>query len=507
MREPSAYQQAIFDWIRDGRGDGAVDAVAGSGKTTTLVEATRHLRTSNALFLAFNKHIVNELQNRLGGGVTCRTLNGLGHSAIARKLGRERQVRLEPHKYRDLARQIIESYGHYNAQAQEGAKAVAALIGFAQSSLCELDDEALADLAARYNVEPVKGVSDGTIYAAVRFTLEQGEQMAHLGIISFDDQIWLPAKWKLRPTQAEWVLVDECQDLSAAKLELALAARAPGGRMLFVGDKKQSIYGFAGADADSWDKIVRRTGATVLPLSVCYRCSTTVIARAQSIVPHIEAAPGAQVGEVYHIPEATLTGTVRTGDLVLCRLTAPLIKLCVQLIARRVPARVKGRDLARALNKVAADALGRLPYDELPMALETYFDLKCALLEKRKNSESQIQRLGDQVDGVRACIDAFPDARSLAELAECIDSLFSDGESPVELSTVHRAKGLEADRVFIIAPEKLPLVWKNQQPWEAEQETNLKYVAITRARHSLIFVDTAQAAPAAAKPEKELALL
>jgi superfamily I DNA/RNA helicase len=57
------------------------------------------------------------------------------------------------------------------------------------------------------------------------------------------------------------------------------------------------------------------------------------------------------------------------------------------------------------------------------------------------------------------------------------------------LSTVHKAKGLEADNVFIICPELLPMRMEGQQEWEYQQELNLKYVAVTRAKKRLVWVD------------------
>jgi ATP-dependent exoDNAse (exonuclease V) beta subunit len=57
------------------------------------------------------------------------------------------------------------------------------------------------------------------------------------------------------------------------------------------------------------------------------------------------------------------------------------------------------------------------------------------------------------------------------------------------LSTAHKSKGLEANRVLILLPNKLPLKWQNQLEWQMKQELNLKYVALTRARKELIFID------------------
>ena len=55
------------------------------------------------------------------------------------------------------------------------------------------------------------------------------------------------------------------------------------------------------------------------------------------------------------------------------------------------------------------------------------------------------------------------------------------------LSTIHKAKGLENERVFFLLPDIIPSKYATQ-PWQIEQEMNLKYVATTRAKHTLIKV-------------------
>ena len=79
--------------------------------------------------------------------------------------------------------------------------------------------------------------------------------------------------------------------------------------------------------------------------------------------------------------------------------------------------------------------------------------------------------------------------------------MFSDSRSSVVLSTVHRAKGLEERRVFVLRPDQLPLRWQNQQKWELEQEYNLKYVSTTRAKEALFFVTDER--PIEIKPEDQ----
>ena len=67
-----------------------------------------------------------------------------------------------------------------------------------------------------------------------------------------------------------------------------------------------------------------------------------------------------------------------------------------------------------------------------------------------------------------------------------IDTIFTDDLKGIVLSTIHKAKGLEANRVFIIRPDLLPLP-QCRKGWEFIQEKNLEYVAITRAKKDLIY--------------------
>jgi DNA helicase-2/ATP-dependent DNA helicase PcrA len=65
--------------------------------------------------------------------------------------------------------------------------------------------------------------------------------------------------------------------------------------------------------------------------------------------------------------------------------------------------------------------------------------------------------------------------------------IFSDDQVGVVFSSVHRAKGLEAKRVYILSPELMPHKMATK-PWELEQERNIEYVAITRTLSELVYV-------------------
>lgn len=498
--QPSPYQAAILDFVTSGRGDGIVNAVAGAGKTTTLVQAARLISAKSALFVAFNKHIAETLQTKLAGTtMTAKTVHSIGYGCVAAHLGT--RLRVDDRKYTKIVRDWIDdNCDNWPASDDpptlyEASSQLRDLVAMCRLTLTDPSDrEAIRETADRYGLDYHRLVVPGV--AAV---LRRGERLAReRSEIDYTDMLWLPHVWGLTPPQVDWLMADEIQDFSEAQLQLLLKCRAPGGRGLWVGDPQQAIMGFAYAGTDSYTRIRAATGATELPLSICYRCPTSHLALARTIVPHIEARPDAPAGLVDYVSDGQISKQVKEGDLILCRLTAPLIGLCIRLISQRVPARVRGRDIARALTEIVrqiADMPG-FEWDHFPKYLEERRRQQIAKLAKREGNEAAIESLNDRLDGVLACYEAF-DAIGPSVLCSEIEGLFSDERASVWLSTVHRAKGLENPRVFILKPDKLPLTYPNQTPEQAQQERHLRYVALTRAQESLYFVGERPAPPPA----------
>src|SRR5258708_34477392 len=116
--------------------------------------------------------------------------------------------------------------------------------------------------------------------------------------VEFDDMIWLVIKNNLNVPQFEYVFLDEAQDLSPARIELALRAVKPGGKVVSVGDKFQAVFGFTGADEQAMQTISDRLNAHTLPLTTTYRCGKIIVALAQQYVPEYEAAHMNPEGEI-----------------------------------------------------------------------------------------------------------------------------------------------------------------------------------------------------------------
>ena len=307
---PSSYQAAIFDHIENGRGHAVVEAVAGSGKTTTIVSAAR-LTAGEGLFVAFNKSIASELGTRLEGtSMVAKTVHSVGFAAV-RKFNRG--VKVNASKYRDLLKTFERdvSRGSICGRKVSGAESqaleehgrfpmpvIARLLDLVRLSLvdCEASDafdSSVLALADHHGLDIPAGL-ESIVVESVRRAALVGKNKTNE--VDFTDMIWLPVVHGYATTTYSWVFVDECQDISAAALALVKMCVRRGGRMLFVGDRRQAIYGFAGADAESFANIIESTHATVFPLSVCYRCPSAVLAMAREYCPQVEARPNAPAG-------------------------------------------------------------------------------------------------------------------------------------------------------------------------------------------------------------------
>jgi superfamily I DNA/RNA helicase len=318
-------------------------------------------------------------------------------------------------------------------------------------------------------------------------------EMAH-EIIDFDDQLYMPLYARARIRQYDWLVVDEAQDTNPIRRLLYRAMVKRNGRILFIGDDRQAIYGFTGADNDALEIIRRDFACTVFPLTVSFRCPVSVIAEAQRYVPDIEAAPGAKAGRVRRMRERDFGGeSLRPGlDAVVCRNTKPLVDLFYSLLKRGIPAYVEGKDEAKSLARLAfrwkrIESLAALA-ERLVEFRETE---TTALITKGRGAAAEA--LSDRIDTLIAVIEGMDPAATMADLKDRLETMFIDSEGrripAVALMTAHRSKGREFDRVFIWGANVLMPSRRAESEWEVKQEQNLIYVAITRATDELVWVD------------------
>lgn len=494
----SKYQLNIFNAVENGTSNIAINAVAGSGKTTTIVECCKRLRMNryDIKFLAFNNSIVKELSYKIGNYADVSTLHSFGYKILQRVVG-GRKFEINDRKYIN----IIHECNMLAINSDDDRKNYQKALNNADKlfRLCRInlvkagDTETIRNIADEYSIVPlVNEFQCVNELLKDAYTLDMNERL----VIDFTDMLVLPLSYRKQIPTYKVVFVDEAQDLSCAQRELMLAA-AKGGRFVAVGDRRQAINGFAGADCQSFDKIANQPNTIELPLSVNYRCGSNIISLAQEIVPEIVAHDGAINGVVDSLNTLKVTD-FKPNDMVLCRTSAPLVMMCLKLIRKGITAVVKGRDIANGLINLIDKSKTKTIKGFTTWADAEKDKLAKEIARKDSLTIDEAKETGRYIaycDRIECILAIGENVASLSNVKDTINTLFNDTNvaNAVTFSTCHKSKGLESDRVLILLPNKLPLTWKGQLNWELEQEYNLKYVAITRAKKELVFINIEQA--------------
>lgn len=477
--EFSPYQEAVFNWVRLSEGHATIEAVAGSGKTTTIVEALKYT-WGTSILLAFNKIIAEELKRRVPDKATASTFHAAGFAIIRRHA----RVKVDANKVGWLAKDRLdkdeyERFGYMATRLVSLAKQVGI------HAVVPDDTDLWVDAIDHHDLTPTFDENPYDCIPVARKLLAWSN--ADTKRIDFDDMIYWPLLNDWTGEKFDWVFVDEAQDTNVVRRVLAESLLEPDGRLVAVGDPHQAIYGFAGASSDSMVRIQDHLHAVSLPLHISYRSGRRIIEEAQTIVPHIRAADDAIEGVVN---TTTFEDTPpRTQDVILCRNNAPLIQQAFAFIRQGVGVQVRGRDIGQNLVTLIEKQKAK-GIDRLVEKLAHFREREVARYLSR-GKEALAQQVEDKVDTIVVIINSLPETdRTVPALVKAINRLFTDdtGKGILTLSTIHKAKGLEWDRVYLIRPDLIPAKWARQE-WQRVQESNLKYVAITRAKQEFYYVE------------------
>jgi superfamily I DNA/RNA helicase len=484
----SEFQKAIFDEFATGSRNVQVIARAGTGKTTTIMAGVAYAPESSILVAAFSKSIEIELNKRIAElqlkNVVAKTLHALGYACI-RRFWTDIRLGQGTDRVDDLVNRACG-----NAAPDTIKKLVAKLCTKAREMAPHATKMGeLTDIAIRFECEPEEG------WAADGFGLEYVEEMALRTLvlaeekpvrtgIDFSDMIFLPVRLRwLRPAY-QLVVIDEAQDMTETQLEIARGVCS--GRVFVVGDDMQSIFQFRGADENSMENLRRGLNAFVLPLKVTYRCGKSIVREAQKFVPDFVAGENNPEGEVIDLPEQKLTETAGPGDFILSRTNAPLVSVAMSLLRAGKRTRVAGKDIGKGLISLVRKLKGRSVPDLLSK-LSAWQERETLRLEKRFAGKldsatfvARCEAIRDQAEMIASLTDG---AKNVDEVSVRIEALFTDDglgqDGVITCSSVHRAKGLEAKRVFVIAKTLRETT---------QEERNICYVAITRAKQTLVYV-------------------
>lgn len=355
------------------------------------------------------------------------------------------------------------------------------------------------------------------------------------------------------------ILVHNCQDLSILQQKFVKKLDTNYNRFIFVGDKYQSIYMFAGSDTHAIDKLDNNFFLHHLPLNICYRCPENVIRLAQEIVPTIEwNTKREDKGEVKFLSLEEAEKQIKSGDVLIGRKNKDLLKIYRKFVLTlKKPVKFRNSELVATLvNSIEASIneyikrYSRGLNIDKPLqkhmkefelttgclsGTETYIaELKeCSkrLISENSGKSARVSKSNNTIDYLQVCMKEYKELgayglvkedddkedKDLDEFYEIIEDFmkeFRQNRASIKLkdfiqyiksflsgsmyddvpiiSSVHSMKGGEADNVYIYDYPMFPYKIGSNQTFESmQQERNLQYVAITRAKKNLYLLECA----------------
>lgn len=477
----STEQKTIFNWFVMGRKPAIIEAVAGSGKTSTLIEGLNRASSPNMLYCVFGKRNQLDAEKRITNKkVQVSTYHSLGFRMIL-------------NVWRGVRANGYTEFGRVKSLAPDAP----AQVHFQTARLVEFIKNTCTDVPSLVDVTKIAVERD--IDAGTKNPQWTTEKLAELAIksvnlcleypqdkqISFSDMVFLPiAKGWAKPTYS-LIVSDESQDLSAPQLAMIKALCLPTGRVCLVGDSHQAIYGFRGTVQDSMSKFHAELGADAFTLSTSYRCPKLITAKAKALVPQIRHADNAIDGEISNINHETMLNSIKVNDVVLSRSNAPLTKSCLALLRKNKPAYIVGKDIGKQLITLI-DNLEAKDITEFYVKLEAWLTIKQANVTTWNANQAALA-----VDTVGTLKLIGESCLTIDDIKTKINKLFLDSENvrvpSVVLSTVHKAKGLEWENVHLLS-WTFAAGHRVMTPAEKQEELNIQYVAITRSQNRLIYV-------------------
>lgn len=539
--ELSKYQKEIIDFFKNNLHDNIiVKALAGTGKSTLICLLTEETSTSD-IYVAFNSSIAEEFSRKISNPKTkVKTLHSLGLAIMNSNLSESTSkggigsrntsssgATLDNFKIHKIIDELIyETFGKYDKFEHK----IFIKDNYVQLyNLCRLtctnmsSDSEVEKLVEDYNLFVDYSGNDfsSPLVSTMVTWLEQIdeksiEEFKTSRVIDFTDMLYITYK---KLSSGEWkvpyynyytnIYIDEAQDLSTIQLLMLKFIKRKGGRYIFVLDENQAIYSFAGGNAKSC-ALIPKLYAPIkeFDLPINYRCPTSHLAKVNRDfgIP-IQPRPDAPVGSIKTIDKEEIKKYVHAGDLVISRKNKWLSDVILDLAIHGIPIYMEDKEMVEQIKKLVSSQKAASLY-ELKNKLEKIIKKYNVQLEKivKKETEKAEEDTKKMIDvsDTNSRIDNINFIKSILsyyssqpqnkydkpdDFIKYIDVLLNTKmpSNCVRVCSVHKAKGLEAPQTFVLNEAKVCTDRRNS--WEQnEQEKNLSYISITRAKENLFLV-------------------
>ena len=541
--ELSKYQEKILRYFNDNpRSNMMISALAGSGKSTMACLLSEHTTTSD-IYVAFNNSIAEEFRTKIKNPKTkVMTLHSLGLSIMnsnIRAAKDEKKItyanatldNLKIYKIIDNELTILDRRMDFMKKMFYKDQY------FTLYNLCRLTMTNLADSTALRQIiqdyrlfENDEGYQFPDITDCISMLKNvDGESwniFNQTGVIDFTDMLYI-TYWKLE--RKEWevpyynlytnIMFDEAQDASSIQLNLLKYIKRKGGRYIFILDKNQAIYSFAGSNSLSYSLIPKMFAPIKeFDLPICYRCPSSHLKQVNRLF-NIPILPrdDAPKGKIYHIEKEDILSKIHEGDMIISRKNKWLGSVIVDLAKAGKPIQIEDKEMVASIKKIVeknknstAKGLRKDLKEEVTKYSQERAKKNSQLLEavQENNVEEVVTAIDDnkKIDNynfilgiLKEYLKKNPNATK-DNFAAYISNLLNTGDNktsksnvfapktkPIRICSVHKAKGLEAENVFVLNEGRVCFDFRNSKE-QNQQEKNLSYISYTRAKNNLYLV-------------------
>jgi len=473
-KEWSIFQKQIFKNIHYDMGHLIIEALAGSGKTSTIIESFKYVpKGKKVIALAFNKIIQKELSERAPARVECSTFHSLGFRGIKQKF---KTVEIDDNKVFNIVKELINSKDEWDLISN-----IADTVAFCKYSLVD-SPNGIEEIILDYGIDTCEMPIDEFTKLVIKTLAEDKKQTQK---IDFNDMCWMPFVYDIPLGKYDYVYVDEFQDLNRSQVLMAQkVCNSVGGRMIFAGDFFQELYSWRGSDISLIKDLQKEETTKTLTLPITYRCPKKIVELVKPLVNNFMCAENAKEGTIEEISTNQMYKKAKPGCFILSRVNAPLIKICMTFIREGKKCNIRGRDIGKQLSGLIKKSKKK----QVPAFLKW--------LEKWKDDEvGKLMAKGIKPDATldkyECLVNLCEDANDLEAVKQQINELFDDSDEKniIICGSVHSCKGLERDEVFLLkwtCRSWFDAIYDNE---DKNEELNIAYVACSRSKDKLYLVN------------------
>lgn len=440
-----------------------VEAFAGAGKTSTLDAVGTHLGL-RGLYIAFNSSIAKEAAMSFPDNVECKTAHSLAYKAVGYKYRDRLKKRLSGGMLAEEFLHVREGSHPVFTPAGIGNLVLATVAKFCHSADQEVNKNHVPwqDLKV---LDDDKILKKNTALDLVVFAQKTWEMLSDLdGTIPVTHDVYLKV-WALSEPEIfkDFILFDEAQDANPLMLDLITRQNA---QKIFVGDRYQQIYSWRGAVNAMQEIEMKHTS-----LTQSFRFGQSIADVANAILNRFLGANVAIRG--FEKIDSSV-GALALPNAYLCRTNATLISTLINRVERGDVVYIEGgcRDLLGLLRGAEKLIAGQRSEHQQLSAFKNWSELV-------EFSESSA---GAELATLVKLVEKYELSRLIGGLKK--SERVKKDQADIVLSTVHKAKGQEWGGVKLANDFRHP-----DSKGYSDEETNLLYVAATRAVNCLDITD------------------